>query len=372
MASPRVGFNEAVAVTVIFLSFKAMVAHLALMFPLGMTATWMIPLMHLPAGLIGFAVLAWLLNQFPGRTIIEIGEELVGPVVNTLFAFWFYVFFVGASALLLRQFAEFMLTGFFPQTPLSAVAIGFLAGVALIVYLGLETLGRVARIVLPFLSFGLALLIALTSNLWQPHGIQPLWGPGVPELAWAAFSTLGVGVEILFLALVAPYLPRGRLLAVGLLSVLASGVVVTVVLLASLLVFPYPVVREWILPVFSVTRAIGWGGFFIRMETLFLPLWVFSALVAHAAALYLSVAVAARALKLPYHRPFILPTTVLILAVSFAPPNFPTATELGFAFTIRWSSISLGAIVTVLLAATVLHKRRRGKGRKAGRRGGGT
>lgn len=370
MASPRLGFNEAVALTVIFLSVKVMISHLALMFPLGLSATWMIPLMHLPVGLIGFAVLAWLLNQFPGRTIIEIGEELVGPALNIFFALVIYVFFTGGSALVLRQSAEFMLTDFFPDTPISVVAATYMVGAALIVYLGLETLGRVARIAFPFLIIGLALLILLTANLWQPHGIYPLWGPGILELSWVALSTLGVGVEIFFLALAAPYLPQGRLLPIGLISVLAAGLVVAAVILASLLVFPYPVVQEWTLPVFAITRAIEWGGFFVRMETLFLPLWVFSALLAHATALYLSVATAARALKLPYHRPFILPTVVLILAAAFVPPNFPAAMDWGFAFLVRWSFIFLGVIVAVLVAAALLRKRQQGKGGKTGRRPG--
>lgn len=356
---PRVGFGEAVALLVVFLSMKVLISHLALIFPLGLSASWMIPLMHLPVGLVGAAVIVWLLNQFPGRTIVEIGEELVGPVVNGFFTLFYYVFFVIFTALILRQFAEFMLTGFLPETPLSIAMLVFTAGAAAIVFLGLEALARTARVSFYLLGFSFVLLLLLTSNMWSPHGIFPLWGPGVPALSWAAFSTLGVGVEIFLLTLLAPYLPRGRVLAAGLVSVLAAGAVVALATLVSLLVFTYPVVREPVLPMFELARSVQWGRFFVRMETLFLPLWIFSALIGLAAALYICTAVAARALKLPCHRPFILPTVVLILAGAFTPPNFSTAVELGFVVTAQWSFVPLGGIVSVLVAAAWLRSRRK-------------
>ncbi|MEW6540615.1 MAG: GerAB/ArcD/ProY family transporter [Bacillota bacterium] len=357
--SPRVGFGEAVALLVVFLSMKVLISHLALIFPLGLSASWMIPLMHLPVGLVGVAVIVWLLNRFPGRTIVEIGEELVGPVVNGFFVLLYYAFFVVFTALVLRQFAEFVLIGFFPETPLSIVVLAFAASATVIVFLGLETLARTARVLFYLLGFSFVLLLLLTSNVWSQHGIFPLWGPGAPELFWAAFSTLGVGVEIFLLTMLAPYLPRGRMLAVGLVSVLAAGAAVALAILVSLLVFTYPAVREPVLPMFELARIVMWGRFFVRMETLFLPLWIFSALIGLAAALYICTAVAARALKLPYHRPLILPTMVLILAGAFAPPNYSTAVELGFAVTARWSFIPLGAIVGVLVAAAWLRGRRR-------------
>ncbi|MEW6458299.1 MAG: GerAB/ArcD/ProY family transporter [Bacillota bacterium] len=359
--SPRVGFGEAVALLVVFLSMKILISHLALIFPLGLSASWMIPLMHLPVGLVGAVIMVWLLNQFPGRTIVEIGEELVGPVVNGFFTLFYYVFFVIFTALVLRQFAEFMLIGFLPATPISIVVLAFAAGATVIVFLGLETLARTARVLFYLLGFSFVLLLLLTSNVWNRHGIFPLWGPGVLDLSWAAFSTLGVGVEIFLLTLLAPYLPRGRMLAIGLVSVLAAAVAVALVILVSLLVFTYPVVREPVLPMYELARAVQWGRFFVRMETLFLPLWIFSALTGLAAALYICTAVAARALRLPYHRPLILPTVVLILAGAFAPPNFPTAVELGFAITARWSFIPLGAIISVLVVAAWLRKRRQRK-----------
>lgn len=360
MASgPRVGFGEAVALTVIFLVSKLLLSHLALIFPLGLSASWMLPLIHLPAGLIGFALLAWLLNQFPGRTIIEIGEEVVGPVVNTVFALAYYFFFVFGSSLAVRQFSEFVLTGFYPETPISVAALFFMASAALVAYLGLETLARVARILFYFLGFGLVFLLLLTTELWSLHGIMPLWGPGVPDLLWGAFCTLGVGSEVFLLALVAPFLPRGRLLAIGFVSIVVAAAVMAVVMLVFLLVFAYPIVREPVLPIFELTRAVQLGKFLMRMEVFFLPLWVFSSLVALSAALYAATAIAARTFRLPYYRPFILPTVVLILAGAFYPPNFPMAIKLGFIFFAQWSFIPLGLMVITLVVATLMRKRRR-------------
>lgn len=368
-SAPRVGFSEALSITVIFLTAKIFISHLALLFPLGLTASWIIPLIHLVIGLVAFIPLAWLLNQFPGRTIVEIGEELVGPVVNSFFALAYYAFFVIATALTVRQFAEFLLTGFFPETPISAAILIALAGTTVMAYLGLEVIVRVARFLIFFLGILLVALLLMTANLWEPHGIEPLLGPGPGKLLWAAISTLGVGVEIFILAMIAPYLPRGRLLAIGLLATVISAIAVTLTILAIQLVFPYPVVREPILPVFELARSIDLRRFVTRLETFFLPLWIFTGMIAVAASTYIATSVAARALKLPYHQPLIPATMVLILAGTFFPPNFPTAVELGFTIIVRLSFVFLGVIIGILILATLVRKRRR---KSPGKRGKGS
>ncbi|MDP3050171.1 MAG: hypothetical protein Q8N20_02305, partial [Eubacteriales bacterium] len=90
--SPKIGLREAVGLLTIFLVAKAFIPYLAFIFDWGLSGTWLIVLAHLPLGVVGVLVLVWLLNRHPGKTIVEIGEELVGPIPNIFLALMLLIF----------------------------------------------------------------------------------------------------------------------------------------------------------------------------------------------------------------------------------------------------------------------------------------
>jgi len=356
--SPKIGLREAVGLLTIFLVAKAFIPYLAFIFDWGLSGTWLIVLAHLPLGVVGVLVLVWLLNRHPGKTIVEIGEELVGPIPNIFLALMLLIFLIGLVALELRQFGEFLLTAFLPNTPLSVVLLAFMAAMLAVAYMGIDTLARVAWLFfLPFL-FGVFVLLALTANLWESHGLYPLLGPGPWGLVKGVGSTLGVGSDIILLAIIAPFLASGVMRTVGLATVLISGLTVFSIILVTSMVYPFPVAHELVLPIFEVSRAINLGRFLVRLETIFLPLWMFAGLISMTAGLYGAAAVTARILKMPYYRPFLFPISVIVIAVSFLFPNIISAVQISFNLLITWSVVPVGLVVGALLAAEIWRSRK--------------
>lgn len=331
----------------------------------GLSATWVVVLLQLPIAVVGVLALAWLLQAHPGKSVVEIGDDLVGPVVGLFFSFIIVAFFVMLVGFELRQFSGFLLTAFLVNTPVSVVAAAFLLAVTAVAYMGIDITARLAWLFFfPFL-FLIALLLALTGNLWETHGLFPVLGPGVKGLAKTVATTLGVGSEIVLLAVIAPFMAPKAIRPAGLVSVLASGFIALFIMLAALLTFPFPVTQELTLAIFEISRAINIGRFLVRLETLFLPLWMLAGLITMTAGLYAAAAVAARALKMPYYRPFVFPMAVLITAVCFVFPNLPAAVEISFNLLFTWSPVLIGLVLGTLVGIQAFRTWReaRNKGR---------
>jgi len=357
---PRLGVQEAVTVTVIFLIAKLFLSHQVILYHMGATAAWMLAVLHTLIGLVVFLALAWVLDHFPGRTIIEAGEALLGPYINAIVSVLFLVMILLLTGFNLRQFSEWLLTGFIPDTPIGAVIVFYGAAMVVAGYLGLDTIARVARVFSLFLVFGLALLFAMTTPYWSIQNIMPLWGSGPAELLTGGLLTSGVVAEIFLLFFITPFIPRGSLRTVGYWSIGLAGLVLTLGILIVSLCFPYPVTKELSLPVFELSRLVLLGRFLQRAEVLFLPMWVMMALVQLAVALWAVTAVISLSLKLPYSKPFILPAAVLITAIGFYPVNVPATILLDNSSLRLWSMPAIGLITLTLTLAAWWRKRKGG------------
>ncbi|MDI6905910.1 MAG: GerAB/ArcD/ProY family transporter [Thermoanaerobacterales bacterium] len=357
---PRLGVQEAVTVTVIFLIAKLFLSHQIILYHVGTTAAWLLPVLHTLVALVIFLALAWVLDHFPGRTIIEAGEALLGPYVNMAVSVLFLMIILLLTGLNLRQFSEWLLTGFLPDTPIGVVVFFYVAAIVVVVYLGFDTIARVARVYSLFLGLGLALLFAMTTPYWSIQNIMPLGGSGPGRLLSGGLVTSGVVAEIFLLFFLTPFIPRGALRTIGFWSIGLAGCVLTLGVLIVSLCFPYPVTSELSLPVFELSRLVLLGRFLQRAEALFLPMWVMMALVQLAVALWAVTAVLSRSLRLPCSKVFILPAAVLVTAVSFYPVNVASAIELDNGFLRLWSMPAIGLITLVLTLATWWRNRKGG------------
>lgn len=321
----KIGMAEAISLFTFLITTKTFLSYQIPFFNAVNNAAW---LAVLAASLIGFPcflIIEAVLKRYPGKNIVEIGEELVGPVINTLFSLGYLLFFISLVAMTLRQFSERVITGFVEEMPISFAVFSFMAGVVIVSYLGLEAIARTARLFYPILLVLLISSIAATFPYWHLHYFYPLLGGGIHAIAKTAVTKGGLMSEIFILAVVSQSLPEKRLRAIGLWSLAVSGFILTVVVVAVQMVFPYPVNAELSLPTFELAKIIHLGRFFARLETFFMPVWAMGGLIKLTIGLYAASFIAAAMLKLPYYRPLILPMSVIAIAVAFTPGNISQA-----------------------------------------------
>lgn len=346
---PAIGVSEAVTLLFIFLASKAFLTKVMFIYHDGLNASWVIPVIQTGIGLGGLLLLVAVLNKYPGRDLVEIGEELAGPYVNLLFALYYLVVFVFGAGMTLREISEQVVSGFLPDTPISLVVLAFVSGTAVVSYLGIEAVARTARFLLGVMVVTAMALVLLTIPLWQFDAFYPLWGGGLWKLLAGALKNTGVFVQILLLGIICPFLPVKQVKQIGVRGVVVAGFFLFLYVLAPLLIFDYPSVTELSLPSFEMARIINIGRFGQRMEVVFLPVWVFGNMIYLSISLYAGAAVLARLCRLRDYRPFVLSVAVLTTTVAFVPQNMLQAAYWNHRLLNRYSFVILVAILVMLL-----------------------
>ncbi|WP_347490643.1 GerAB/ArcD/ProY family transporter [Desulfoscipio sp. XC116] len=342
---PVVGISEAISILFIYISAKTFIFYGPPLIEAGMNAAWMIPLIQIAIGLGGVWLLAALLAKSSGRDLVQIGEELTGPYINTLFSFYYLIVIIFVAAIALRGTSERVVAGFLPDTPISLVVISFVMGSMIVSYLGLEAIVRTARFLVGILVLSMILLYVLTSPFWDLVSIYPLLGAGSHEIIKAALMNTGDFVEILLLGIIYPFIPQDKVRAIGIWGVLIAGTFMFLIVLVTILVFTYPTASELTLPSFELARIINIGRFGQRMEVVFLPIWVFANLILLSISFYAGAKILARMCKLKDYRPFVFSATVLSVVAAFVTQNVAQLAQMDQYF----SLCSFGALIAILL-----------------------
>ncbi len=358
---PVIGTSEAITLLFIFLSTKTFLAYAVFLYDAGFNAAWIISLIQTVIGFLGVLALIAMLEKYPGRDLVEIGENLVGPYINIFFALFYLTVFLFGSGMLLRLAAERMVSGFFVDTPISLVTVFFMISSLIVSYLGLEAITRTSRFVVGILVILAMGLVALTIPLWQLHSFFPLWGPGPWDLAQGAFKNSGDYIQILLLGIIYPFLPDGKGRAIGIKAVLISGFFMFLYVLTPLMIFSYPAATELTMPTFEMARIINIDRFGQRLEVIFLPVWIFAILISLSTSLYAAAAISTRILKLSDHRPFVLSMAIFTMVIAFIPENIAQALEYNHQYLSRYSFAILILILGCLHGVSRLRDRNKEK-----------
>lgn len=357
----HIGFREAIALTIIFIATKVFFAFPAAMAAKGYSAGWAVPLIGGMVAIVGWLIMVRLMERFPEKSIVEVGEEVAGPIIGGVFYLGFFAFILGWVLFQLRQFSETTITAILPETPISIITAAVLLTALYASYLGIEAISRACHLVIPFVAGALALLLLGVLPYSRLEYLFPLAGPGVIKLVKEGLVTSSVFGEILILPLLFPCFRKVKdFKKAGLISLIISIIVMSIVVLVFVTYTPYPASANITIPLYSMARLISVGRFVQRVESIFLFIWIFGALLKISLGLYILTVSTGRYLKLPVFRPLLFPMAILIFTLNFLIPDLPTTLELGnnYLTGLGWAP---SLVLPLILYAIVLVRKKGGK-----------
>ena len=113
-------------------------------FVMGITQqdTWIVVILGFLASLLLLTMYMALLKRYPGKNLMEINEEVFGPILGRVFSLFYIFFFLSLASLNTRDVGNFA-TGFMlPETPIIFILIIFIIVCAYAVRSGVEILVR--------------------------------------------------------------------------------------------------------------------------------------------------------------------------------------------------------------------------------------
>jgi spore germination protein KB len=281
---------------------------------------WLSMLLATLAGMLIALMAANLSLRFPDKTLFQFPELILGRWPGKFIVFLYVWYFVHTTAEVLRQFGDFMVTAFLPETPIIVVEILIMAIVAYAVRKGLEVFARVNDLVFPLIFVSVVIILSLAARemdfkrllpIFADSGIAPLIKGAVMPAAW-----MGYAVTICVLT---PHLnKKHEVYKAAVLSTVIFGLFLSVVAVASIASFGPEISAQWMVPFLSLTRMVDIAKFLSRLEPVIMAVWVAGGAVQISFFHWLGALGCAQWLGLKDYKPIVLPLMVIVLALNIA------------------------------------------------------
>lgn len=271
-------------------------------------------------------ILVVLLNRFPGKSIIQIGQTILGFLPGSLVGLAFISYFIILAAASIREFSESIATAFLPLTPLSIFVLVFLLLAAKGIYGGIETIARTSYVLAPFVIISILTIIIFLLPYVNWGNFLPILGPGLKQIIFSGVRATNYYGELIFLGVLASFLrTRKDILPAALVSLFFIALILILAVGLNTAIFGLVGSRRLSFPLLEMTRLIGLGAFFQRIESVFLFIWFFMAALKIISTLYVLVLGIAQILKINNFKPLVWPVGIIVFTISFFPTSLITA-----------------------------------------------
>ncbi|MDD4236937.1 MAG: endospore germination permease [Desulfotomaculaceae bacterium] len=307
------------------------------------------------AMLLVYYPLADLGRRYPGKTIIQYSENILGRFAGKLVGAIFVYYFFQNHCWALREFGE-VTAVFLPKTPMLVIMLLLSLLTAYAVNSGLEVIGRCAELLFPIGVFALVFIVVGSAGLMDFTKIMPVMEGPVLPLLWATLIPLDwLSVGFVFSVITASVNKRS-IVKNGLTAVGMAGVILTVFSLVNIMVIGTPLLKKISFPLLELAR-YGKIPVFERMEVLIVVFWSSWIFVKGALFSYATVLSLSQFFNLAGYRFLILSETVL--AIAYAVYQYNSFVEMSYLFntaTLYYISLSVGLPFTLWLVSIARSK----------------
>jgi len=282
---------------------------------------WLAMCIYTMIPLLVLFMMVYVSNSVPGD-IVAVCQHLVGKIGSWLIMLSYIGMFLGNSALLLRQYAEYTLSTALPHVEFQLVIVWYAVTVGIICYLGIEALCRTGYILLPLMVGGILLVFLLISPFYVVYNLTPWQGNGIMTAVQSGIHGVGYNLGVLSLVFLSSAFQNTKTIKSIAIYALGGSLVLRIMyMLVYTMVFGVAVGSEKAVPFFELARLVYLNQYIQRIEALFIVVWVILGLLAIASSLYIGLYLSVVLLKLPTMRPIVPLGVVVVAHLAVLPPD---------------------------------------------------
>lgn len=288
-------------------------------------SAWIASMFASLAGFLSLWMISKLSRRFPGRTLPQYTEILLGKALGKMMGGAYVLFFLVVNILVIREFSDFLTNTLMPATPsLVFSALIVLIG-AYAASKGIEVIARMAQFVFPLFILSLVVILGLAAPRMDFGKLKPFLEGGVLPVVWGSVVPASWYGEIVALVILMPMVNKPReIKRKGAIALLAAAFFLSADTLITLAIFGPNLSGDLLFPFWYLSRFIEFGDFLQRMETLIILLWVTGIVIKVDVLYYLICFTTAQVLNLKGYKPVVYPALVIqVLAATFMFRNTP-------------------------------------------------
>lgn len=279
---------------------------------------WIAALLSFFFQILLLAPIIYLCSYYKKLNLIQISEITfgkLGKIVGILYI-WF---FIHLAAIHIRQFGEYLTSVPYPETPIIVFIVSLIIFSAYAVKDGIETIGRICEIIFPLILFSVIIILILVAKEVDLANLLPIMENGFIPIAKGAFIIAGRTSEIIFLAMLYPFISSTNIKYSKKSSFwisLTLAVFFSLIYIFIVGVLGVEQAKNRAFPFFSIVRAISLADFIERIDSIYMGIWVLGMYVKISIFYYLSVISTAQVFNLSDFRPVVLPLGSIIISLS--------------------------------------------------------
>ncbi|WP_240689013.1 endospore germination permease [Ammoniphilus sp. YIM 78166] len=291
---------------------------------------WLPPIFASVIGFLAVFLACKLHDMYPNQTFIQYGEQIIGRVLGKGLGFVFSFYFIFICGIVLRQYGEFLVGSFLSQTPLLVIMGSMALVCALAVRGGLEAISRLSDMFVPILFLLWLTLVILLIPEFELRNLLPVMEKGITPSLLAAVVPQAWYTMFFFMSFLLPFLSDQKQgLKWGFYSVLAVMATLVITNLATLLLFGN-ITGNFLYPVMSASRYIGYADFFENLESVVMAIWIGGSFIKLGIMYYITVLCTAQCLELSDYKLLSLP--IGLLTTMMGVWAFPNVSEMSHYF----------------------------------------
>lgn len=269
-----------------------------------------------------FWFIIFLYRKAEMKSIMELSNEIGGRGLKIVVGIILCASLLFNSSLTMRALPESIKTVLLPLTPMSLLIL--LLGVAILfgAYMGIFSIARIHAIYIPVALISLAVFLIMLFDDIDITNLFPVLGEGTYNIFVDGLSSVSIFSDVIVLFVLLPLCGNyERVKKASHKALVISSVINVLIVLFYNLIYSYPSSKEFMLPVYQMTRLIKIGDFFQRLEALFEFVWSFAVLLYSSLYLFVLCYIWKEIFDLKYYKPLVLPFTIIMCATAYLPSS---------------------------------------------------
>ena len=273
----------------------------------------LITIVTLLVGIIYFA----LAKNMKRVDLINYSRKVFGNFFTIPLALILIIAFFLLAGVVIRETSEIMENAYMPLTPLWFYNLTILLAAILIVFYGLEVIGRSLEIgfyiFIAFLSFVIIILISEMSFA----NLQPVLAGGIGPVIKGSYQGLTFYIETFIILILAPQITnKEKVYKSFFCGVIISTIILLSLILTILMIFGPYLAKDLSIPVINMISFVKKFMIIERLDPFFIFFWIAGGIYKAAIFIYVAVYIAQKLFNRANYYIFLIPSMPIVFYIS--------------------------------------------------------
>lgn len=264
-----------------------------------------------------FLVYGRIIRLFPQKDLFQVLELIFGKIAGKVLTVLYIWYAVYLSALVLRDFSEFIHVSTMPETPQLPILILMVLTTVYLVRSSMSSIGKWSLVMSAFVLAMVALTFVASIPDIRLENFMPVLSHTPAKIARSTFEVFSFPYTetVIFLGLAGSFQKKANPYKMFLYSLIITTVTFLLVFIRNLSLLGATIMSLNYFPSFSAARIIEVGDFLARIESSISTNFQFAGIVKTACCLLAASKGMASLFDLDHCRPIVLPMAMLALAL---------------------------------------------------------